>query len=139
MAGAPPRFRIVDFLLRWMFTFALMLAIYNPTGYSYVEWLLTPDSEYVPLKIFVGMTMLSALWFLYAMAMRAMQTTGAVVGAVVLASAAWALDNLGLLPRSWMFLVVMGQAGLAAWLAAGLSLVFVRQQASGLLMSSDEH
>lgn len=139
MAGATARFRFIDFFVRWLFIFSLSVAIYNPTGYSYVDWLLIPDSEYVPLKIFIGLSLASLLWFIHAMSLRVLSRRGFLVGAVMLTAAAWALDNLGLLPRSTMFLTVLMQAGFAAWHAVGLSLAFVRQQASGLVISSDEH
>lgn len=139
MAGAAARYRVVDFLLRWLFIFGLMTAFYNPTGYSYVHWLQVPDSEYVPVKLFVGLSMLSLLWLINAMTLRVVHRRGVAVGVVVLTAAAWALDNLGLFPRSGMALMVFAQAALAAWHAFGLSLVFIRQQASGLVMSSDEH
>lgn len=138
MAGAAPRFRFIDFTVRWLFTFALMTAIYNPTGYSYVDWLLVPGSEYVPVKIFIGLSLLLLLWFIFAMAMRAMKSWGVFLGWLFFGSAAWAMDNQGLLPRSLPFLFVLGQAGLAAWLAAGMSLVLLRQHVSGHVTAVDE-
>jgi hypothetical protein len=138
MAGAAPRFRLIDFLVRWLFTFALLTAIYNPTGYSYVDWLLVPGSEYLPVKIFVGLTLALGVWFIYAMALRAMKSWGVLLGALFFGSAAWALENQGLLPRSLTFLFVLGQAGAAAWLAAGMSLVLVRQNVAGHVTAVDE-
>lgn len=139
MAGAAARFRPVDFIVRWLFAFALLTAFYNPTGYSYVEWLLVPGSEYIAVKIFIGLTMLSVLWFMIAMCLRAMGSVSIRVAVVFFACAAWALHNLGLLPQSWLFLSVLGQAGFAGWLAVGLSYVPTRQQISGQVTSSDEH
>lgn len=136
--AAAPRFRFIDFTVRWLFTFALLLAIYNPTGYSYVDWLLVPDSEYVPVKAFIGLSMALALWFIFAMALRTMKIRGMLLGALFFGSAAWALDSQGLLPRSLAFLFVLGQSGLAAWLAAGMSIVPLRQQVSGHVTAVDE-
>lgn len=138
MAGAAPRFRFVDFVLRWLFVFALLTAIYNPTGYCYVDWLLVADSEYVPVKAFIGLSLLLLLWFIFAMAMRSMKGWGVFLGWLFFGSLAWALDNQGLLPRSLNFLFVIGQAWLAAWLAAGLALTPLRQQVSGHVTAVDE-
>jgi hypothetical protein len=139
MAGAAARFRPVDFIVRWLFVFALMTAIYNPTGYSFIDWLLVKDSDYLPLKVFVGATMVLVLWFVYAMVIRVMKNTGIRVGAVTLVMGAWALDNLGLMPRSATILIVLAQAGVAGWLAVGLSMVLVRAQVAGQIHSVDEH
>lgn len=138
MAGAAARFRLVDFTVRWLFTFALLTAIYNPTGYSYVDWLLVADSEYIPVKVFVGLSLLLLLWFIFAMALRAMKGWGIFLGWLFFGAAAWALESQGLLPRSLSFLFVLGQAGTAAWLAAGMSLVLLRQQVSGHVTAVDE-
>lgn len=138
MAGAAARFRLVDFTVRWLFIFALLTGIYNPTGYSYVAWLFVPDSEYVPVKIFIGLTLALLVWFIYSMAMRSMKFWGAALGVAFFTSAAWALDNQGLLPRSLPFLIVLGQAGIAAWLAAGLAVTPLRQYVSGHVTAVDE-
>lgn len=136
--AAAPRFRFIDFAVRWLFTFALLVAIYNPTGYSYVDWLLAPDSEYVPVKAFIGLSLALLVWFILAMALRTMKGRGLLLGALFFGSAAWALDSQGLLPRSLSFLFVFGQAGVAAWLAAGMSIVLLRQQVSGHVTAVDE-
>lgn len=136
--AAASRFRFIDFAVRWSFTFALLVAIYNPTGYSYVDWLMVEESEYVAVKAFIGLSLILALWFVFAMALRSMKSRGMLLGALFFGSAAWALDSQGLLPRSLSFLFVLGQAGLAAWLAAGMSVVLLRQQVSGHVTAVDE-
>lgn len=138
MAGAAAPYRWVDFITRWLFVFALLLGVYNPTGYCYVAWLLVPDSEFVPVKIFIGLTVALLLWFIYGMAMRSMKRWGVILGVAFFASAAWALENQGLLPRSLPVWIVLIQAGVAAWLAAGLAVTPLRQYVSGHVTAVDE-
>ncbi|MBV5335638.1 hypothetical protein JZU48_01055, partial [bacterium] len=139
MSGAASRFRFVDFFVRWLFTFVVIAAFYNPTGYSYVDWLLVADSEYAPVKMFIGLTLLLLLWFIYRMTMRAMKSLGVLLGWLVFGVSVWALDNLGVRPRTLSFFFVLCEACLAAWLAFGMSLVLLRQHVSGIVTSNDEH
>lgn len=138
MAGAAARFRIVDFVVRWLFSFSLIVAIYNPTGYSYVGWLLVEDSHYVPVKIFVGLTLGLLVWFLYAMAIRSMKRWGVWLGFLFFTSLTWALENRGWLPHNTDFLFVLVESAAAAWLAAGLSVTPLRQHISGHVHAVDE-
>ncbi len=138
MAGKAGGFGFADFVVRFLFIFALLTAIYNPTGYSYVDWLMVPDSPYLAVKVFVGLTLGLVLAFIMAMAHRALKGGGVALALLFFGSLAWALDSQGLLPRAPSVLVVLIQAGAAAGLAAGLSLVIVRQTASGQVTASDE-
>lgn len=139
MAGAAARFRVVDYLVRWLFAFTVLTALYNPTGYCFVDWLRVENSEYLAVKAFVGATLLLLLWFIFAMTWRVMKGRGVFLGLLTFAMGVGALDNLGLRPGSFVAFFVLFQACLAAWLAVGLSIVLVRQNVAGLVTSSDEH
>lgn len=138
MAGAAARFRFVDFLIRWLFIFGLLVATYNPTGYSYVHWLLVADSEYIPVKIFVGLILALLLWFIWRMVMRTMRGLGAMLGVLFFSSLTWMLESQGLFPRSLPVIFVLLQAWVSAWFAVGLSIVLFRQHIAGHVTAVDE-
>ncbi|MGQ9370795.1 DUF6524 family protein [Azospirillum sp. ST 5-10] len=138
MAGAAQRFKLSDFVVRWLFLYALITATYNPSGYCYVDWLLSSDTSYLPVKIFIGISLLILYGFILAMVGRAMKGMGVFLAILFFSTLTWALDSQDLLPRTRFGLMLLVEAFLAATLAAGLSLVLVRQQVSGHVTATDE-
>ena len=138
MAGAAQRFKFADFFIRWLFLYALITATYNPTGYCYVDWLLDADTTYLPVKIFLGISLLILYGFIFAMVGRAMKGMGFLLSILFFSTLTWALESQDLLPRTRLGLMLLVEAFVAATLAAGLSLVILRQQVSGHVTATDE-
>ena len=138
MAGAAPRFRPSDLFIRFFFLYALTLASYNPTGYSFVHWAFDPSLEYVAVKLVIGMALFLAHGYFIRITHRALQSRGERLAVLFFVSAAWALWSLDLFPSTWTWLVLAVEAAYALYLAFGMSLVLLWQQFSGQVTATVE-
>ena len=46
------------FLGRWIFALILVLGTYNPSGFSYIGWLLSENASFGPVMAIVGLLLL---------------------------------------------------------------------------------
>lgn len=138
MAGARPRLRWQDFLVRWLFTFGLLLATYNPTGVSYIDWLAEPDSEIFPIKVFVGVCLLILNLFVYGIALRTLSYDGVIASILFFSLMTWAGYSLGVRLPTTAMLIMWVQFAIATTMTFGLWLAQLRQHVSGLLTPSEE-
>lgn len=121
-----------DFLLRIAFALALVLATFNPTGWSYVHWLAAGLSQDTALKALAGVV----LAILYVICLRATVGSIGVIGAALVAAligaVAWVMADLGVLSlrdpgaTQWLTLLILG-----AILGVGLSWSHIRRRISG--------
>lgn len=138
MAGARPRLRWQDFLVRWLFTFGLLLATYNPTGVSYIDWLAAPDSEIFPVKVFVGVCLLILNLFVYGIALRTLSYDGVIASILFFSLMTWAGYSLGVRLPTTAMLIMWVQFAIATTMTFGLWLAQLRQHVSGLVTPSEE-
>lgn len=138
MAGARPRLRWQDFLVRWLFTFGLLLATYNPTGVSYIDWLTAPDSEIFPVKVFVGVCLLILNLFVYGIALRTLSYDGVIASILFFSLMTWAGYSLGVRLPTTAMLIMWVQFAIATTMTFGLWLAQLRQHVSGLVTPSEE-
>ena len=47
-------FTVRRFATRWLLAFFLLCATYNPSGYSYIDWITSNDGAFVSLKVTAG-------------------------------------------------------------------------------------
>ena len=52
------RFTASGFLLRWLFAVALVLLTFNPSGYSYYDWLFSSLPKVTPMIAVCGLLLL---------------------------------------------------------------------------------
>lgn len=138
MAGGGGRFRWKDFAIRWLFSFSLLTATYNPTGYSYIGWLLQPDPIDLAVKIFVGVCLLILHLFILSMALRTLSLQGVAASIVFFSALSWAGYSLGVRLPTVSLLVLWVQAAIATTLAGGMSLALLRLHLSGQVTPSEE-
>ena len=50
-------FRFTGFLGRWLISMLLVAATYNPSGWSYVDWVGSGDADQLPLKVLAGLVL----------------------------------------------------------------------------------
>jgi hypothetical protein len=132
--GAP--FTIGSFFLRLLFTLAVVMLTFNPTGYSYVHWLngswsaspntLGPEHAVAGIALFGG-------WLIVVTAtQRALGSLGLLVLAAFLAALVWWLFD-----AHWL---TMASAGALEWitlgclsilLAVGMSWSFIWRRMTG--------
>ncbi|MBT3304852.1 MAG: hypothetical protein HN377_00045 [Alphaproteobacteria bacterium] len=74
--------------LRWVLTrllvaFLVVFLTYNPTGYSYVHWLLQFDGTLLPLKILIGISLFILMRVFFNMTFAVFRLSGLFVGVIV--------------------------------------------------------
>jgi hypothetical protein len=138
MAGGSHHFKVSEFFIRWLCVFALLTAFYNPTGYSFVDWLLVVNSVYFPVKIFVGFSLAMVILFVYGMALQGLGRRGMMLVGVFFLAGWWALDNEGMLPHNGTVLVVIGEAVLASMITVGMLGDIIRMKSAGHVAQGDD-
>ena len=126
------RFGPLEFLARVAFAVGLVLVTYNPSGTSYVDWILPGLQPDMPLKALAGIVLLIGYVICIRATLRSIGLVGVVLAAALLGSAGWVLVDRGILAVSnpgmlqWLIL-----AGTGVVLGIGLSWSHVRRAVTG--------
>ncbi|MEM1163434.1 MAG: DUF6524 family protein [Pseudomonadota bacterium] len=126
------------FLLRIIFTEALVLGTYNPTGWSFYHWVRGGFETDLPLKALAAIVLVIGYVICVRATFRSIGIAGIVLIAALLAALGWVaydygyltLENVGLM--HWLILI---SAGLI--LGVGLCWSHVRRMISGQLDTDD--
>ncbi len=111
---------------------ALVLATYNPSGYSFYHWLSAPPGDFTPVKALLGVILLIGWVVCLRTVHVALGWLGVILGMALLAALAWVfIDNKWIdvaAPTSvaWMALLILGGI-----LGVGLSWSLVRARLTG--------
>lgn len=125
-------FGIKDFLWRLIFSVALVLLTFNPTGHSYYHWLADGFPSVQPLEVIAGIALLGAWIFFVRSTMSAMGTLGVVLLLALFAAIVWWVVSQGWLDVSsrsamaWVVLLILGLV-----LGIGMSWSHIRREVSG--------
>lgn len=132
------RFGVDSFLLRWLFAAVLVFGTYNPTHYSWISWVLSPETTLGPIAALIGVALLIA-WVVYLRAtFLSMGWLGIALGAALFACVIWLLIDIGLLKLdstgafSWLALILV-----SLLLAAGMSWSHIWRRLSGQIDIDD--
>ena len=117
---------------RFIASLVLVLATYNPSGFSFVGWLAGNFPHVQPIQAVVGLALL-ALWIFFVHATwRSLGTLGVSLGLAFSAAVIWLISSWGWLNSSshtaltWIALIVI-----ACMLTLGLCWALVRVRVSG--------
>jgi hypothetical protein len=126
------RFTASGFLLRWLFALALVLLTFNPSGYSYYDWVVSSLPKVTPMLAVCGLLLLIG-WIVYIGAtLRSIGNIGILLAAALFAALLWLLVSQGWLDLHntraivWIALFV-----LTLILAVGMSWSHVSRRLSG--------
>lgn len=127
---------LLGFVWRFVASLSLVLATYNPSGYSYFHWVRTAIREGAigPEHLIFGVVLIIGWTILVVATRRSLETVGTVLGIVLLGALVWLLVDLGVLnvdsvsALSWVILVCIG-----ALLAIGLSWSHIWRRLTGQL------
>ena len=121
-----------SFLGRWIFAAALVFGTYNPSGYSYVSWLLAEQTELGPVVAIVGLVLLIG-WIIYLRAtFLSMGWLGVTLGTALFAAIIWLLVDVGWLSvDSTGFITYLALLLVSLILAAGMSWSHIRRRLTG--------
>jgi hypothetical protein len=125
-------FRFTGVLWRMLFSLALVLLTFNPTGHSYYHWLADGFPSIQPLEAIAGLLLLGLWVFFVRSALMSMGAFGLVLVMALFAAIVWWMVSIGWLDvgnRSVMGWVVLTILGLV--LGFGMSWAHIRQRISG--------
>src|ERR1700729_2584208 len=126
------RLTMGGFLARLLASLVLVLATYNPTGFSFVSWIAGNFRHVQPIQAVVGLVLL-AVWIFFAHATwRSLGTLGVALGLAFFAAIIWLISSWGWLNSpshaalAWIALIFV-----ACLLTLGLSWALIRVRVSG--------
>jgi len=125
-------FDLGSLLGRLLFSVALVLLTFNPTGHSYYHWLADGFPSIQPLEAIAGIALLIAWLVFVRTTLSAIGTLGLALLVAFFAAVVWWVVSQGWLDASnrsamaWIVLLVLGLV-----LGIGMSWSHVRQQLSG--------
>lgn len=119
-------------LSRFLASLLLVVATYNPSGFSYVHWIGGVFPHVQPLQAVAGIALLGAWLFFVHATWRSLGTLGLLLGCAFFAALIWLLVSWGWLSlanrgaMTWVVLVVI-----ACLLTVGLSWALVQTKVTG--------
>lgn len=121
-----------SFLIRLCMALFLVLATYNPSGYSWIHWFIEAGNKTEPFLLLAGISLLIG-WVIFLKAtFESLDALGIVLGALFLAAVLWVFISYGLLSLTntsalaWIALLM-----LAVLLAVGISWSHIRRRLTG--------
>jgi hypothetical protein len=132
------RFGVASFFVRWLFAALLVFGTYNPTVYSWLSWVLDPETSFGPVPTLIGIVLLIG-WVIYLRAtFLSMGWFGLALGTALFACVIWLFIDLSLLSlESTSALSWLGLALVSLLLATGMSWSHIRRRLSGQLDVDD--
>ena len=126
------KFNAASFMTRWIFAIILVLGSYNPSGHSYIGWVLDELTEFGPLMAISGLILLIA-WIIYLRAtLLSIGWLGVTLGAALFAAIIWLLVDIGLLSiESTGIISYLVLLLLSLILATGMSWSHIRRRMTG--------
>jgi len=118
--------------LRIVLALTLVLATFNPTGWSFYHWISAPPTDITALKAFAAVLLLISWIVCLRTAYVALGLLGAVLLAVLLATIVWVLIDYNVIDATgrpaiiWIGLSITGIV-----LGVGLSWSLIRARATG--------
>src|SRR6266851_4214475 len=97
---------------RLLFTLALVLATYNPSGYSFYHWITDFGTGLLSLKVVVALTLAMIYYMLFRVVFAAFRRSGLIIGG--LAALLFAVELVSVVAarrstHSWHFYVLLSQ------------------------------
>ena len=126
------KFNAASFMTRWIFAIILVFGSYNPSGHSYIGWVLDELTEFGPLMAIAGLILLIA-WIIYLRAtLLSIGWLGVTLGAALFAAIIWLLVDIGLLSiESTGIIFYLVLLLLSLILATGMSWSHIRRRMTG--------
>ncbi len=129
-------FTIGSFAVRLVASIIIVLLSFNPSGYSYFEWINTAispgGSGFAALHAFSGVILVIAWVILIRATFRSLGPVGLILASLFIGTFVWVLTSYGLLNAdsataiTWIALIC-----LSALLAIGMSWSHIRRRLSG--------
>jgi hypothetical protein len=128
-------FTWASFFIRWLAITALVFATYNPSGYSYLHWLLEWQQEQLALKAAVGLIIAGLFWLMLVAAWLVLRLIGVLLLAGIAVSLSLTAWQLGLVPPTSASVQFLLLAMLATTLTFAVSYAHIRFRLTGQVQS----
>lgn len=127
----PSAFSFAGFLARWLLAIFLVMATYNPSGYSYFHWVAGTEGDWL-LKILVAIVLAIAYATFILATFRSLGWIGITAWTLLFAVSVWLMIDIGVIERltagTILTLILVGVANV---IAIGVSWSYVRARLSG--------
>jgi hypothetical protein len=133
-----PAFGVPSVAVRWLGALFGVLATYNPSGSSYVHWLVDLTDHRWSLKALVGILLMVMNMTFYYATVRSIRSSGIVIATAFCIAAVWTLLDYGYLQtltfQSWITVILTLTGSI---LALGLCWSHFRGRLTGQSDSND--
>ena len=130
---ASKKFNLESFFIRLFFAFILVFASYNPSSYSFYDWMLTGlETGFEPLMAFAGIILLIG-WVVYIRAtISSLGLIGLILAFAFFGTLLWMVIDWGIVPvDSIQTITYIVLSLLSMVLAIGMSWSHLRRRMSG--------
>lgn len=121
-----------SFLIRWIIAMILVVVTFNPTEYSFVNWVLADTTSQLPFKALAALVLLIGYVIYLRATLNSIGLVGTVLISALFAVIVWILFDQGWLDPNnanlvtWIVLLAIGTV-----LGVGMSWSHVRRRLSG--------
>lgn len=125
-------------IVRWLISMFIVFATFNPSGYSYIHWVMGRSGEPWSLKILAGLLLGSIVATFFLATVRSLGLRGILATAGLLIAATWTMIDFGLLSNlSNGAYVTVALVAVASILALGVSWSNLTLRVTGQVDSND--
>ncbi|MGB1876918.1 MAG: DUF6524 family protein [Rhodospirillaceae bacterium] len=124
-------------LWRWGLCLVLVLATFNPSGFSYYAWVMGGGGA-LPMRVLTGIVLLAAYAFVVHATWESLGPFGVGISVAFFAAVIWVLVDFGLLSLDSISIVAwIALVAAATILAIGMSFSLVRRKLTGQVDGDD--
>ena len=124
-------------LWRWGLCLVLVLATFNPSGFSYYAWVMGGGGA-LPMRVLTGIVLLAAYAFVVHATWESLGPFGVGISVAFFAAVIWVLVDFGLLSLDSISIVAwIAVVAAATILAIGMSFSLVRRKLTGQVDGDD--
>jgi len=118
-------------LMRVVFTVALVLLTYNPSGHSFYHWAVAPPPGITAIKAFLGILLLIGWVICLRTAFVALGWLGVTLGVALLGTMVWLLVDMKMVDTTPSMLLWIALVSVGIVLGIGLSWSLIRARTTG--------
>jgi hypothetical protein len=123
----------VGMILRILFALAIVIATWNPTGYSYVQWALIDTSTFDATKALLGVLLLAAWLLCIRATWVSLGLMGLILAAIVIGVFVWWLLSMGIVSSDQRTMQWIGVIAIGVVLGIGMGWSLFRAKATGVV------
>ena len=120
-------------ILRILFALAIVIATWNPTGYSYVQWALIDTSTFDATKALLGVLLLAAWLLCIRATWVSLGLMGLILAAIVIGVFVWWLLSMGIVSSDQRTMQWIGVIAIGVVLGIGMGWSLFSAKATGVV------